>query len=72
MSGKRKLFGKLVGRWHFDVFLVTMFVIHVLLLIGILLRMPGAGSAVIWIALWLLMFGAAWVATWPAEDGSMA
>jgi hypothetical protein len=71
MKGERRVFGKTIGRWHFDVFLAVMFVAHVGLLVGVLLGMPGAGSAVLWIGLWLLMFGAAWIATWPADDGFM-
>jgi hypothetical protein len=70
MKGERRIFGKTIGRWHFDIFLATMFVAHVGLLIGILLRIPSAGGFVTWTALWLLMYGVAWIATWPALDGS--
>jgi hypothetical protein len=70
MRGERIIFGKTIGRWHFDIFLAAMFVAHVGLLIGILLRIPSAGGFIMWTTLWLLMYGAAWIATWPALDES--
>lgn len=48
-----------------------MFVCNVGLLAGVLFRMPDSGSQSMWVVLWLLMYGAAWVATGPAEDGFM-
>lgn len=63
MRGECRMFKRPIGRWHFDVFLAFMFVFHVGLLVGVLLRMPGASSTSMWIVLWLFMYGAAWVAT---------
>ncbi|RDI85610.1 Pisatin demethylase [Venturia inaequalis] len=71
MRGERSVFKQSIGRWHFDLFLVLMFLCHAGLLVGVLLKMPSAGSQSMWIVLWLFMYGAAWVATWPAEDGFM-
>lgn len=71
MGGERKVLKRTIRRWHFDVFLAFMFVCHAGRLVGVLLRMPGAGNQSVWIVLWLLMYGVAWVATWSAEDVCM-
>jgi hypothetical protein len=72
MSGYRRVLGINLSRWHYDVFLLVNLVVHACILVGVVLRMPGAASGTVWIVMWLLMFGAAWIATWPPEsDGSM-
>lgn len=67
MSGQRRVLGRLVGRWHYDIFLLANLIIHLGLLIGVVLRIPGAAYSSLWIVMLLLLFGAAWVATWPPE-----
>jgi uncharacterized membrane protein len=67
MTGQRRVLGHLVGRWHYDIFLLANLVIHAGLLIGVVLKMPGAAYSSLWIVMWILMFGAAWIATWPPE-----
>jgi hypothetical protein len=68
MSGQRRVFGKLVGRWHYDIFLLVNLVVHVGILVFVVLKIPIAASDTLWILMWLAMFAAAWVATWPAEN----
>jgi uncharacterized membrane protein len=72
MSGHRRVFGKIVSRWHYDIFLLANLVVHVGILIGVVLMMPFAASQTLWISMWLAMYGAAWVATWPpVSDDAM-
>lgn len=59
MRGERRILKLSSGRWHFDVFLAFMFVYQVRILVGVLLRMPGAGSTSMWIVLWLFMYDGA-------------
>ncbi|KAF2428906.1 hypothetical protein EJ08DRAFT_315286 [Tothia fuscella] len=72
LTGQRKVLGHLFGRWHYDIFLLFNLVVHIALLNGVFFRMPGAAYSSLWIVMWLAMFGAAWIATWPPEnDGSV-
>jgi hypothetical protein len=68
MSGYRRVLGKLVGRWHYDVFLLVNLVVHVGIIFGVVFKMPFAASETLWIFMWLAMFAAAWVATWQPES----
>jgi hypothetical protein len=67
MSGYRRVLGKLVGRWHYDVFLLANLVIHVGILLAVVFKTPGAATGTLWLAMWLAMFVAAWIATWSPE-----
>jgi hypothetical protein len=66
-SGYRRVLGKLVGRWHYDVFLLANLVIHIGILLAIVFKIPGFATGTFWLAMWLAMYAAAWVATWPPE-----
>ncbi|KAF6821747.1 hypothetical protein CMUS01_11360 [Colletotrichum musicola] len=67
-EGRRKVLGIMVGRWHLDVFLLVIAFIHAALLIGSFFGLGSAGGYATWLIMWLLIFGVAWVCTWPAEQ----
>ncbi|KAJ4295010.1 hypothetical protein N0V90_007018 [Kalmusia sp. IMI 367209] len=69
-QGYRKVLGLRVGRWHFDAFLFVMAIIHVGIFIGAFFGLNGGGLGGAWLAMWLLIFGAAWIATWEPEQQS--
>ena len=71
-SGHRKVLGVVMGRLGFDMFLLTMFLLHVGIFFVTVFFNLSIISLVIWIFLWLLLFGAAWVCTWPAEEETTA
>ncbi|KAF5007871.1 hypothetical protein FDECE_5786 [Fusarium decemcellulare] len=71
-EGERRVLGKLVGRIHFDFFLVCSVMVYMILLIdhllGDILLTNNLGN--VWIVMWLLTFAVAWISTWPPEDDS--
>ncbi|KAK6213489.1 hypothetical protein QIS74_09491 [Colletotrichum tabaci] len=69
-EGRRKVLGVMVGRWHFDVFLLVTAFIHAALLIGSFFGLGSAGGHATWLIMWLLIFLVAWIGTWPAEQES--
>ncbi|KAL6360677.1 hypothetical protein LRP88_06384 [Fusarium phalaenopsidis] len=72
-EGQRRVFGKLVGRLHFDIFLGFCAVIHIILLLSAFIAWRGFGGAGLngtWLAMWLLIFAAAWITTWAPEGES--
>lgn len=58
------------GRWHFDVFLLGMAIIHIGIFVGAFFWNSTGGVGGMWLAMWLLIFGAAWVTTWEPEPTS--
>ncbi|PSN71802.1 hypothetical protein BS50DRAFT_235928 [Corynespora cassiicola Philippines] len=66
-QGYRKVLGVRVGRWHFDVFLFGMAILHVMMFIGSFFGFDGSELGASWIVLWLLIFAVAWIATWEPE-----
>ncbi|KAK7449922.1 hypothetical protein CaCOL14_010143 [Colletotrichum acutatum] len=71
-EGRRKVLGVMVGRWHFDIFLLVTAFIHASILVGSIIGFGNGGRYATWLIMWLLIFGVAWVATWPAEAESYA
>ncbi|KAF2681812.1 hypothetical protein K458DRAFT_371751 [Lentithecium fluviatile CBS 122367] len=69
-KGVRVVFGKRVGRWHFDVFLIAIGVLHVGILIAAFFGMDGGELPATWLVLWLLIWAVAWVTTWEPEPQS--
>ncbi|OLN97019.1 hypothetical protein CCHL11_02030 [Colletotrichum chlorophyti] len=69
-DGRRKVLGIMIGRWHLDIFLIVTAFIHGLILIGSFLGLGSAGGHATWLIMWLLIFGVAWICTWPAEPES--
>lgn len=69
-QGRRKVLGILVGRWHFDVFLLVMAIIHAGIFIGLFFGLGGGGGSAGWLALWLLIFIVYWITTWQPEAES--
>ncbi|KAJ4310186.1 hypothetical protein N0V84_011104 [Fusarium piperis] len=70
-EGQRRVFGKLVGRLHFDIFLGFCAVIHIVLLLSAFIAWSGFGGAGLngtWLAMWLLIFAVAWITTWAPEE----
>ncbi|KAF2020880.1 hypothetical protein BU24DRAFT_456907 [Aaosphaeria arxii CBS 175.79] len=66
--GWRKVLGLRVGRWHFDIFLIFAALAHIGILIGWFFGLGNAGATGTWMIMWLLIFGAAWVATWQPDE----
>jgi predicted PurR-regulated permease PerM len=60
------------GRWHFDVFLLIMAIVHIIIFVSAFFWKDGGGVWGAWLAMWLLIFGAAWVTTWEPEPQSNA
>ncbi|TKW48893.1 hypothetical protein CTA1_4417 [Colletotrichum tanaceti] len=69
-EGRRKVLGVMVGRWHFDIFLLVTAFIHAALLVGSFFGLGSAGGYATWLIMWLLLFLVAWIGTWPAEQES--
>ncbi|KAK1987280.1 hypothetical protein LZ30DRAFT_580349 [Colletotrichum cereale] len=69
-EGRRKVLGVMVGRWHFDIFLLLAAFIHAALLVGSFVGLGTAGGQATWLIMWLLIFLVAWIGTWPAEQES--
>ncbi|GKT40565.1 uncharacterized protein ColSpa_00746 [Colletotrichum spaethianum] len=69
-EGRRKVLGIMVGRWHFDIFLLVTAFIHAALLVGSFFGLGSAGGHATWLIMWLLIFLVAWIGTWPAEQES--
>ncbi|KAK7192216.1 hypothetical protein DPSP01_010220 [Paraphaeosphaeria sporulosa] len=69
-TGYRRVLGARVGRWHFDVFLLGMAIIHIGIFAGAFFWKSSGGVGGMWLAMWLLIFGAAWVTTWEPEPAS--
>ncbi|GJC83305.1 hypothetical protein ColLi_06143 [Colletotrichum liriopes] len=69
-EGRRKVLGIMVGRWHFDIFLLVTAFIHAALLVGSFFGLGSAGGYATWLIMWLLIFLVAWIGTWPAEQES--
>ena len=71
VSGKRMVFGKVVGRKHYDGFIVALFVLDLLILTGLHTRfIPGLLLPVV--VLGLLGWGAHITRTPEVDEGSMA
>ncbi|KAF2184226.1 hypothetical protein K469DRAFT_688728 [Zopfia rhizophila CBS 207.26] len=66
-QGHRRVLGMRVGRWQFDIFLLICAVIHVLMLVGYFFGFTGVKLSSTWTLMWLIIFTAAWVATWVPE-----
>ncbi|KAF4892275.1 hypothetical protein CGCF415_v013055 [Colletotrichum fructicola] len=71
-EGRRKVFGIMLGRLHFDIFLLVTAFIHAALLVGSFFGLGSGGGYATWLIMWLLIFGVAWICTWPAEPESYA
>ncbi|KAM5353967.1 hypothetical protein ACJ41O_000617 [Fusarium nematophilum] len=72
-QGERRVFGKLVGRFAFDIFLGFCAIVHIGLLLASFMAWDsfgGAGLNGTWLAMWVLIFAVAWVATWAPEGES--
>ncbi|KAK1964124.1 hypothetical protein LY78DRAFT_583212 [Colletotrichum sublineola] len=69
-EGRRKVLGIMVGRLHFDIFLLVAAFIHAALLIGSFVGLGTSGGQAAWLIMWLLIFLVAWIGTWPAEQES--
>ncbi|KAK5167461.1 uncharacterized protein LTR77_007160 [Saxophila tyrrhenica] len=66
-QGDKIVFGARVSRFHFDAFLLFAALVHLLLVMsfGILVYGLGGGTfSAIWMGMWLLFIGVAWVARW--------
>ncbi|KAF4971601.1 hypothetical protein FZEAL_9802 [Fusarium zealandicum] len=65
-EGQRRMFGKLVRSLHFDIFLYVCLVIHIIFFVYAFVAWDGLGGAGLsgtWLAMWLLVFTVAWIAT---------
>ncbi|KAF2756547.1 hypothetical protein EJ05DRAFT_67417 [Pseudovirgaria hyperparasitica] len=71
LRGVRIVLGKTLTRSHFDVFLGVMAVYHVGLLVGLFTGLMLLGVTGTGLVAWLLIFAAAWIATWTPEYGSV-
>ncbi|KAL0938449.1 uncharacterized protein CTRU02_205059 [Colletotrichum truncatum] len=69
-EGRRKVLGIMLNRVHFDIFLLVTAFIHAIILVSTFFGLGNAGSYVIWLILWLLIFAVAWICNWPAEPES--
>jgi hypothetical protein len=65
LSGKRKAFGKVVRRKHYDVFLGCMFLLQLTTFTGVF-AIPPEGSMVVWI--WMMWWAARIARNPPVED----
>ncbi|EFQ33872.1 hypothetical protein CGRA01v4_10768 [Colletotrichum graminicola] len=65
-EGRRKVLGVMVGRLHFDLFLLAAAFIHTALLVGSFVGLGTSGGQATWLIMWLLIFLVAWIGTWPA------
>ncbi|KAK2748008.1 hypothetical protein CKAH01_18114 [Colletotrichum kahawae] len=62
-QGRRMVFGINFNRRHFDVFLLCIAIIHII----VLLALPTFQVRSLWLLSWVLLYGVAWIRTWPAE-----
>ncbi|KAF2123091.1 hypothetical protein BDV96DRAFT_681665 [Lophiotrema nucula] len=67
-EGSRTVLGCKVGRWHFDIFVLILAILHVGLLIGAFFGVQGGALEGTWLILWLLIFAVAWIATWAPDE----
>ncbi|KAF1965669.1 hypothetical protein BU23DRAFT_519303 [Bimuria novae-zelandiae CBS 107.79] len=71
-QGRRKVLGMLMGRWHLDVFLLIVAIIHAGVFIGGFFGLSGDTTSLLWISLWLLIFLGYWITTRvPVEESSV-
>ncbi|KAK1595552.1 uncharacterized protein LY79DRAFT_577925 [Colletotrichum navitas] len=69
-EGRRKVLGVMLGRLHFDLFLLVVALVHAALLVGSFVGLGTSGGQATWLIMWLLIFLVAWIGTWPAEEES--
>ncbi|KAK8022051.1 hypothetical protein PG993_012818 [Apiospora rasikravindrae] len=70
VRGRRRVLGVMVGRWHFDIFLAVVGIIHIGILLAAIIPSSQVGPIVPWLIMWVAIFAVAWVATWPPEQDS--
>ncbi|KAK5115153.1 hypothetical protein LTR85_009911 [Meristemomyces frigidus] len=67
VRGVRKIMGRYIGRWHFDIFLLAMAVVHTVLLITYFFGFVGAELSATWLLLWFLISFVTWITSWSPE-----
>lgn len=72
MRGYRTVFGTRWSRWHFDAYLAICLLIHIGLVGGVFVGLPGYAQSVCWFVMGLTIWGVAWVAGWPDEEAGAA
>jgi hypothetical protein len=68
ISGKRKVFGKVVGRKHYDAFLGSMLLLQFTIFTGVL-TIPPEVLMIVWI--WMMWWAARIARNPPVEDESV-
>ncbi|KAK8038683.1 hypothetical protein PG993_007094 [Apiospora rasikravindrae] len=68
--GERRVLGTLVGRWHFDLFLLGSAAIHIIMIATVFVYKSRVGFLTSWYGMWILIFAVAWVAGWAPEGTS--
>ncbi|KAK7947903.1 uncharacterized protein PG986_008789 [Apiospora aurea] len=68
--GERRVMGTLVGRWHFDLFLLGSAIIHIIMIATVFVYQSKVGFLTSWYGMWILIFAVAWVAGWAPEGTS--
>ncbi|RYP61156.1 hypothetical protein DL769_007838 [Monosporascus sp. CRB-8-3] len=72
-TGRRKVLGRLVDRWHFDVFLAASALVFVGLLVANFIHsfpLGAVGYLTTWYGMWVLIVLAWWITTWSPEPES--
>ncbi|KAK6844770.1 hypothetical protein PG990_003133 [Apiospora arundinis] len=68
--GERRVMGTLVGRWHFDVFLIGSAAVHIIMIATVFVYQSRVGFLTSWYGMWILIFAVAWIAGWAPEGTS--
>ncbi|KAK8108141.1 uncharacterized protein PG998_010154 [Apiospora kogelbergensis] len=68
--GERRVMGTLVGRWHFDLFLIGSAAVHIVMIATVFVYKSRLGFLTSWYGMWILIFAVAWIAGWAPEGTS--
>ncbi|KAK8009495.1 hypothetical protein PG991_012046 [Apiospora marii] len=68
--GERRVMGRLVGRWHFDLFLLGSAAVHIVMIATVFIYKSRVGFLTSWYGMWILIFAVAWIAGWAPEGDS--